>query len=109
MKSNRIIFPLFAVVVILLSIWGFAATTSEIGISFRIPRCVQPFAARAYGAPADKRFFMPDSKTAVGISYSVRIHKSQIHPWGTLWRRCVTLRLIDGEWAYCGEYNTPNY
>lgn len=113
---NRIIrYSLFFAVAwhvaVFILLWWWQATRAENLISFRIPEWLEAPVCRAYGVPkkGTKITIHPDG-SASGVFYSISIHKSQIKPWGTLWRGELFVRQDKaGEWKFVGGTNTPQW
>ena len=91
----------------LLGTWTWFAKFSESYIYFDVPKPLYGIAEKWHGCKHQEPFSMPDSNTAVGVYFSVMIHKNQINPWGTIWRNTVIMRLIDGKWVYAGGGGSP--
>jgi hypothetical protein len=107
---KKLFYGFLLILALLLCTWAWAATQSKHAIYFEVPDSLQAVAAHVYGSAKDEQScFMPDPETVVLINYSVMIHKSQIHPWGTLWRRSSTVRLVNHKWIYASVTSYPNF
>lgn len=89
--------------------WWYHATQAETLRTIKIPRSLTWAAARYYGSKqAEFLQHLPKTDIWCAHIYSISIHKSQIRPWGTLWRAEYHVKWVNGDVEIVGfETHTP--
>lgn len=78
--------------------WTYLRYWSEDGLSIHIPKCANSIVSKISGMEIDPR---------ADADFSIFIHRSQIHPWGTLWLGQFISTKQPGGWNHGLYSNEP--